>query len=148
VSFSPSGFYRNHEQPQPPFLPHYNGNLQYSTQGGLVQTHSVVQRRPTTTAGMHASHNINIAPPTRTIRAPKVMMEESRPFVRIAVSEPMLVASSSFLGVVSTPPHWTYQITTTLKDGGTWLVRRRFRHVPALEERLRQACPGSVLPPR
>jgi hypothetical protein len=106
---------------------------------------------------MHASHNINIAPPTRTIRAPKVMTEESRPFVRIAVSEPMLVASSSFLGVVSTPPHWTYQITTTLKEdddggrgggGGTWLVRRRFRHVPALEERLRQACPGSVLPPR
>ena len=109
-----------------------------------MQTHSVV-RRPTTTAGMHASSNIHMSPPTRTICAPKVT---ESPFVSITVQEPMLVASSSFLGVMSTPPHWTYQITTTLKEGGTWLVRRRFRHVPALEERLRQACPASILPPR
>ena len=71
------------------------------------------------------------------------------------VSEPLLIPGQALFG---NAPHWSYQIATTLHpppgqsnaapQGMTWLVRRRFRHVVALEDRLREECPGAVLPPR
>eukprot|EP00536_Pseudo-nitzschia_multiseries_P018650 jgi/Psemu1/328891/estExt_fgenesh1_pg.C_28390001 len=68
-------------------------------------------------------------------------------YVDIRVTEPMLIQTQSFL--LSSTPYWSYQITSQLAGNqGTWLVRRRFRHVVALEDRLRQACPGSIIPPR
>lgn len=54
-------------------------------------------------------------------------------------------------GLFGTPPHWTYSVTTLPKQGhpgSVIVVRRRFKHFVALEERLREACPGSILPPR
>jgi hypothetical protein len=57
----------------------------------------------------------------------------------------MLVASG---GLFLNSPYWSYQVETTLKERGSWLVRRRFKHVVALEQRLREECPGSILPPR
>jgi len=68
-------------------------------------------------------------------------------YLDIRVTEPMLIQTQSFL--ISSPPYWSYQITSQLsRNLGTWMVRRRFRHVVALEDRLRQACPGSIIPPR
>jgi hypothetical protein len=73
-------------------------------------------------------------------------------YIRVLISDPILVQSdSSFFGVRQ-PPHWNYQITTELTPanggGGIWIVRRRFRHVVSLEDRLREDCPGAILPPR
>lgn len=146
------GFYRNHNPP-PPVPPtvaavSYNGHLQYSTTGGSVQTHTF--RRPIATAGMHSasstsssSSNMMIRPPSRTITAPT---STDSPYSVIRVTEPMLVASG---GLFINSPYWSYQVETSLKDTrGHWLVRRRFKHVVALEDRLRQECPGSILPPR
>lgn len=68
-------------------------------------------------------------------------------YVDIKVTEPMLIQQQNFL--ISSPPYWSYQIASTLANNqGTWLVRRRFKHVVALEDRMRQACPGSILPAR
>jgi hypothetical protein len=68
-------------------------------------------------------------------------------YTNIQVTEPMLIQTPSFL--MSSPPYWSYQINSQLNNnGGIWLVRRRFRHVVALEDRLRQAHPGAILPPR
>eukprot|EP00538_Stauroneis_constricta_P000476 CAMPEP_0119554596 /NCGR_PEP_ID=MMETSP1352-20130426/7042_1 /TAXON_ID=265584 /ORGANISM="Stauroneis constricta, Strain CCMP1120" /LENGTH=901 /DNA_ID=CAMNT_0007601211 /DNA_START=249 /DNA_END=2954 /DNA_ORIENTATION=+ len=113
----------------------------------------------TTTAGMH---NPSQVPASQFPQGPSLGMggmpqprkivitqppDVNPKYTRIVVSEPMLIQDSSFL--ISRPPYWSYQITSTLaNNGGTWLVRRRFRHIVALEDRLRQDCPGSILPPR
>ena len=69
-------------------------------------------------------------------------------YTQIVVNEPMLIQSPNYF-LVSSPPYWSYQISSNLANNqGTWLVRRRFRHVVALEDRLREACPGAILPPR
>jgi hypothetical protein len=79
-------------------------------------------------------------------------------YSRVLVTEPLLLQSSSGgLFSIGQPPHWSYQITTELNNNvqqqnglgqGVWMVRRRFRHVVALEDRLRDDCPGAILPPR
>jgi hypothetical protein len=75
-------------------------------------------------------------------------------FASITVSDPLLISSSgvSLFGIRQ-PPHWSYQVLTSFQPSssgpvGCWVVRRRFRHVVALEERLRQECPGAIFPPR
>jgi len=68
-------------------------------------------------------------------------------YTEIKVTEPMLIQQQNFL--LSSSPYWSYQITSSLANNqGTWIVRRRFKHVVALEDRLRQTCQGSILPPR
>lgn len=70
---------------------------------------------------------------------------------KVTVNDPMLLqAPSGFLGMVSSPPHWSYQFTTKIRGqpASVWIVRRRFRHVVALEDRVRAECPGAILPPR
>eukprot|EP00980_Cylindrotheca_fusiformis_P016254 scaffold4829_cov129-Cylindrotheca_fusiformis.AAC.14 len=68
-------------------------------------------------------------------------------YTRIVVGEPMLIQTQNFL--ISSAPYWSYQVTSSLANNqGTWVVRRRFRHIVALEDRLRQSCPGAILPPR
>lgn len=101
---------------------------------------------PSTTAGMHNSaQNTNLG---RVRKITLVKPEDVAPlYTNIRVTEPMLIQTQSFL--ISSPPYWSYQITAPLAGNqGTWFVRRRFRHVVALEDRLRQTCPGSILPPR
>lgn len=70
---------------------------------------------------------------------------------KVTVNDPVLLqAPSGFLGMVSSPPHWSYQITAQIRGqpASVWIVRRRFRHVVALEDRVRAECPGAILPPR
>jgi len=97
-----------------------------------------------TTAGMH-----NVNPGAGQVR--KMVLtkpEDVTPlYTKIAVTEPMLIQTQNFL--LSSPPYWSYQVTSSLSNNqGTWLVRRRFRHIVALEDRLRQSCLGCILPPR
>lgn len=71
----------------------------------------------------------------------------------IMVDQPLLLSANSGLFGMGQSPHWSYQITSTVvgsngMPGQTWTVRRRFRHVVALEDRLRSECPGAILPPR
>ena len=145
------GFYRDHPPPlqqQQQQQPH-NNTYVYSQSGGSVQTH-VVSRLPVppippnVTAGMHNSttsqpYNVRLPPISRPPTVEPI-------YGKVAVSEPLLIQPYSFLNIQ--PPHWTYQVQTTLKEGGCWLVRRRFRHVVTLEEKMREECKGAILPPR
>jgi len=70
---------------------------------------------------------------------------------KVTINDPMLLqAPSKLFNMVSAPPHWSYQVTTEIRGQppSVWMVRRRFRHVVALEDRLRHECPGAILPPR
>jgi PX domain len=162
-----AGFYREHEQNAPPQQNQVPGMVAYSTGGGMPHSqnnyyYGTQQQhqgqpmpgsmrqpgftQPSTTAGMHnAAPNMNLG---RVRNITLVKPEDVAPlYSDIKVSEPMLIQNQSFL--ISSPPYWSYQITSVLAGNqGTWLVRRRFRHVVALEDRLRQFCPGSILPPR
>mmetsp|Transcript_13055 Transcript_13055/g.32950 ORF Transcript_13055/g.32950 Transcript_13055/m.32950 type:complete len:727 (-) Transcript_13055:102-2282(-) len=163
----PSGFYREHsastnQNNQAPGMlsPNLNGGTGSQNGGGYYYgtreqeiQHQPQQNQysgsfaqPSSTAGMHNStQKINLG---RIRKVALVKPQEVPPlYIDIRVTEPMLIQTQSFL--ISSPPYWSYQITSQLAGNqGTWLVRRRFRHVVALEDRLRQACPGSILPPR
>mmetsp|Transcript_5094 Transcript_5094/g.15037 ORF Transcript_5094/g.15037 Transcript_5094/m.15037 type:complete len:779 (+) Transcript_5094:1-2337(+) len=156
------GFYREHPPsvintgPPPPSntysgAPHGN-QYYYGTQQAQAQV-----PQPSITAGMHnAAPTMGMSPqrfqhhqPQQVRKMMLVKPEEVPPiYTNIEVSEPMLIQQQNFL--LSSPPYWSYQITSQLAppQQGTWLVRRRFRHVVALEDRLRQSCPGCILPPR
>lgn len=113
---------------------------------------------PRNNSNMHPQQNI------QPMYNPQAMMQPTRPMAvapgfynRILVTEPLLLQSSpGGLFGIGQPPHWSYQITTELNPNvqqqnghqGVWMVRRRFRHVVALEDRLRDDCPGAILPPR
>jgi hypothetical protein len=156
-----SGFYRQHGSPALPIYGNqpqnaYNGlsmpqhNYYYGTQQHPYQRKgehaTMMQSQPSATAGMHnAIHNTHLGK-VRKIHLVTPQVVEPL-YTDIHVNEPMLIQTQSFL--ISSPPYWSYQITSQLSGNqGTWLVRRRFRHVVALEDRLRLACPGSILPPR
>jgi hypothetical protein len=68
-------------------------------------------------------------------------------YTNIVVTEPMLIQQQTLLFRLT--PYWSYQLTTTLANGGgTWLVCLRFSHILKLEDKLQVACLGSILPPR
>lgn len=164
------GFYREHPpsviQTGPPLPPNaYGGtappHYYYGTQQPPQQQPNTsmptgtLTPQPIITAGMHnatqaySPHRL-MTPPTPKINKITLVKPPDVPplYAQIQVAEPMLIQHQSFL--ISSPPYWSYQISTQLAppQQGTWLVRRRFRHVVALEDRLRQTCPGSILPPR
>jgi hypothetical protein len=136
-------------EPQPQNNYYYGTQQQPQQQQQYQGVHvhsSVMQQQPSATAGMHNALQRNHLGLVRKITL--VKPQDVAPlYADIKVTEPMLIQTQNFL--ISSPPYWSYQITSTLVGNqGTWLVRRRFRHVVALEDRLRQACPGSILPPR
>ena len=158
-TFSPAGFYRPDPLPTSPQpVPNQPQTFMYSSTGGPVQTHTISPLTasvasvtsssrlppgpsPSYTVGMHNSANRYARPP------PVIQPPHFEPmYGQVTVSQPLLVQPPSLFNVV--PPHWNYQIQTALKEGGYWLVRRRFRHIVALEDRLRDECPGAILPPR
>lgn len=173
LNLNNSGFYREHGAPvgqntngiMTATLNEYgrptsqnNGNYFYGTRDQPVQNTSLMQQQhqqqpqfsnfvqPSSTVGMHNSNqNINSG---RIRKITLVKPPDVAPvYVDIRVTEPMLIQTQSFL--ISSSPYWSYQITSHLAENqGTWLVRRRFRHAVALEDRLRQACPGCIIPPR
>ncbi|KAL3938872.1 MAG: hypothetical protein SGBAC_006295 [Bacillariaceae sp.] len=121
-----------------------SNNYYYGTQQQPQQQLLAQSQLGSATAGMH-----NIMPGSGQVR--KMVLtkpEEVAPlYTKIAITEPMLIQTQNFL--LSSPPYWSYQVTSCLANNqGTWLVRRRFRHIVALEDRLRQSCLGCILPPR
>jgi hypothetical protein len=107
------------------------------------------------TAGMHGVGGSNRTSPQ--LRSSHSMPHRPAPqavqpglYSKVVVTEPLLLQSAPALFGLGQPPHWSYQVTTELASGqgGVWMVRRRFRHVVALEDRLRDDCPGAILPPR
>jgi len=127
-----------HPSQQQPQQQQQQQQQQQGYSGGFVQ--------PSTTAGMHnSSQKMNLG---RIRNITLVKPQDVAPlYVDIRITEPMLIQTQSFL--ISSPPYWSYQITSHLAGNqGTWLVRRRFRHIVALEDRLRQTCPGCIIPPR
>lgn len=95
------------------------------------------------TAGMHnATPNQGLPPQMRSYPVPAAPTQ----YGTVTVDQPILLAGkSNFL--VKSSPYWSYQIATQVPPH-VWVVRRRFRDVVALEDRLRQDCPGAILPPR
>mmetsp|Transcript_49129 Transcript_49129/g.54923 ORF Transcript_49129/g.54923 Transcript_49129/m.54923 type:complete len:703 (-) Transcript_49129:315-2423(-) len=164
-----SGFYREHSAPVGQNIdgsrtatpneyrtaPHNSGGYFYGTREQEIHHPSNQQQQqnysgsfahPSSTAGMHNSdQKMNLG---RIRKITLVKPQDVAPlYVDIRVTEPMLIQTQSFL--ISSSPYWSYQITSHLAGNqGTWLVRRRFRHVVALEDRLRQSCPGCIIPPR
>mmetsp|Transcript_29114 Transcript_29114/g.44721 ORF Transcript_29114/g.44721 Transcript_29114/m.44721 type:complete len:739 (+) Transcript_29114:130-2346(+) len=163
------GFYRSHPQDpqsvpapamqqQPP-----GGSYMYTNNGGSVQPQTAVAPSATTqgrysatnttnpgpsfTAGLHNGPNASSSLGQQLRQAPQEPAPVIPVYGEIKVSDPLLEQPTSLLGF-SSPPHWTYQVTTTLLEGGCWIVRRRFRHIVALEVRLRDDCSGAILPPR
>ncbi|CAJ1955311.1 unnamed protein product [Cylindrotheca closterium] len=131
-------------QGQPQGNNYYYGTQQQPQQQQQQQQQMAQSQLGITTAGMH-----NAMPGAGQVRK----MVLSKPddvtslYTKIVVSEPMLIQTQNFL--LSSPPYWSYQVTSSLSNNqGTWLVRRRFRHIVALEDRLRQSCLGCILPPR
>ena len=159
-----AGFYREHPQqsqipPQqvlvtPPRPANaYSGNYYYGTQHqhNQQQQQGVMPHTPgSISAGMHNTTNGMLPGSLGQVR--KFILTKPQEFqpiyTKIVVSEPMLIQTTSFLAMASAP-YWSYQITTQIaNNGGVWLVRRRFRHLVAMEDRLRQECLGAILPPR
>ncbi|KAL3917551.1 MAG: hypothetical protein SGILL_004660, partial [Bacillariaceae sp.] len=138
-----NGFYRDYNAQG---APSPNVNAQVASQNGYYYGTQNPGPAPSTTAGMHnAMPNMNLG----NVRKINLVKPEDVPplYTDIRVTEPMLIQTQSFL--ISSPPYWSYQLTSQLANNqGMWHVRRRFRHVVALEDRLRIACPGSILPPR
>jgi hypothetical protein len=158
-TFSPAGFYRPDPLPMTP----QSGQTQpstyvYSTTGGPVQTHTIAPTSHSMASAASSSRLPHTPTPSYTVGMHNSMGRQVRPlqivqpppfdpiYGHVTVSDPLLVQPPSLFNVV--PPHWTYQVQTALKEGGCWLVRRRFRHIVALEDRLRDECPGAILPPR
>ena len=159
------GFYREHPPsvvntgpPAPSNAYGGAGNqYYYGTQQPQQQQQQQQHFQPNMTVGMHNGAPAQMGagrmmqpPHPAQIRKITLVKPQEVPslYTDIQVTEPMLIQQQNFL--ISSPPYWSYQITTQLAppQQGTWLVRRRFRHVVALEDRLRQACPGSILPAR
>lgn len=91
-------------------------------------------------------------------------------FSSVMVSNPTFVKDSLFgFNLISQGSYWLYTVTSTPYHQDTIttttqnhchnngmaqeqqqkiVVLRRFRHFVALEDRLRRACPGAILPPR
>lgn len=131
VQSQPNVLYRDHGQPPPQANGYGNGPRFYqsSVQGSV-------------TAGMYGPGGTG--GPSMT----SAMIHEPPPqYSKVTIAEPLLLGSPTILGI-GQPPHWSYHVTTLLKNGTVWAVRRRFRHVVALEDRLREECPGAILPPR
>jgi hypothetical protein len=165
-------FYRPHHAPQqqvnlPSTPPHNNNNNNNNTSymgGGqqnkyyygtqqqpspvMAPPHTMNAHNPNANpmAGMHNSQryaNLGHVSKITLVKPADVPVL----YTHIVVTEPMLIQQQTFL--IRSTPYWSYQLTTTLANGaGTWLVRRRFSHVLKLEDKLRVACLGSILPPR
>ncbi|CAB9513464.1 Sorting nexin [Seminavis robusta] len=141
------------QQPQAPMQQQNNASpnryYQPSTQGsvmaGMHNTAPMPQQQPY--GGMQPQQRVMPAQSVPITRPPDVPTY----YGKVVCNDPVLLqAPSKLLGMVSSPPHWSYQFTTQIKGQppSVWMVRRRFRHVVALEDRLRVECPGAILPPR
>lgn len=163
-------FYRNHALPPQPdtsadsslyqqsYSPGSNYRaIQAQQQQQLTNRYYQPTQAPSTLAGMH-----NPSSQVRSLgQAPRLVIVKPPPittvYEKVLVTEPILVATQKgLLGSLTgqSTPHWSYQITTHFKpmennqQAPYWVVRRRFRHVVALEDRLHEEIPGSILPPR
>ena len=92
---------------------------------------------------------------TNTFLVPDYVNSFVPRFAQVQVYDPRHVSSdfgvagllSSLAG--SSPKFWVYTVSSTQPSNNKTLhVQRRFRHFDALQDRLREACPGAILPSR
>jgi ribosomal protein L9 len=150
------GFYRDREPP----VSALQAQQTYSSPG-LGQP-GIQQQSPQYQPQQSGSYNTGFQNQSPSMLMPPQLLHPTQPpppiqqpmYGRVTISDPVMVQSQSVFGIRQ-PPHWSYQIATQIlpqpphsPSGCVWLVRRRFRHVVALEDRLREDCPGAILPPR
>ncbi|GKY90719.1 hypothetical protein MPSEU_000045300 [Mayamaea pseudoterrestris] len=106
------------------------------------------QVTPKLQAGMH-NHNPHLGlPVSLPMLTPPTPLTNGL-YQEVVVTHPLLIQGTASLFGFKQAPHWSYQLSTKLDNAAhVWLVRRRFRHFCALEDRLRQECPGAILPAR
>jgi len=155
-------FYRSDPSTQQMGFPGQQASMmqQHQHQSGDANRYYQPAQNVQAMAGMHnvgQSKSLGQAPILKVVKP-----EEVNTFYdKVVVSEPLLVAQpKGLLGSLTgqSTPHWSYQITTYFKPPPNqqnqqqhaqyWVVRRRFRHVVALEDRLHDEIPGAILPPR
>lgn len=149
----PSPFYRNHE-------PFTNTNASHIHTN---QTYSQPQKSSMPQMPIHS----NTLPNQMTNHTPQQHLQQNHPikdnytytsnndqdqnqtvsYESIQVGNPRFFSSSSLFSKTS-GGYWIYQITTTFSDRSVVYVHRRFSHFVSLEDRLKEACPGSILPLR
>lgn len=92
----------------------------------------------------------NPFPATTTTIAQSSEKSNKSPYQQISVSKSRFIPSSNLFTSSTVGGYWLYKFTAVYTDR-SWSptqVERRFSHIVALERRLRESCPGSILPPR
>lgn len=144
--------------PKPKALP----NKLWSPAGGSRNYSANLPSLPNPHAGLHipssaARSTINHVAALQVgeiISLPEEEEEEvPQPFFSsVTVTNPTLVVKDSLFGFNLLPQasYWLYTVTSIESSSNhkQSVVLRRFRHFVALEDRLRQSCPGAILPPR
>lgn len=133
-----NSFYRSH--PDPIIDANHgtlNGNIN-SLQPDTMYYHNNMNTKKSTP---HVPPQPNFAPPP----PPDKIASQYR---SVRVLNPRFVTSYGLFDSKSTGGYWVYGLTTIYVDNSESYVDRRFSHFVALESRLREACPGSILPAR
>lgn len=117
---------------------------------------SPTSSRPTAAANHDAfiddeNGEADFVPVLPTPDAPVISREPSPEFYQITVSDPRKheEAATGAVGVIpGTGSYFSYLVTTRIADGGKFCVRRRFRDVVALADRLAATHRGLFVPAR
>jgi hypothetical protein len=102
-------------------------------------------------AFVHEDGESDFVPVLPTPDAPAIPREPSPEFYHITVSDPRKheEAATGAAGVIpGSGTYFSYLVTTRIADGGRFCVRRRFRDVVALADRLRATHRGLFVPAR
>jgi hypothetical protein len=162
MSYAPTGeesFYRTHN----------NNNNNRESAGVAQNTNTIGYRNhdhhpyghasPPSSAPRQPSSqptaSSSTATPPSSFQVPNPAANFTPTFSSVVVTDPKYVSEgggsllSSLTG--SSTKYWSYTVTSTqssLPPYKTFTVQRRFRHFDTLQDRLRQACPGAILPSR
>ena len=139
--------------------PKAQSNKLWSPAGGTKRYIANLPSVPNPHAGLHipssaATSTINHAAALQVGEIISLPEDEvPQPFFSsVTVTNPALVVKDSLFGLNLLPQasYWLYTVTSIESSSNhtQFVVLRRFRHFVALEDRLRQSCPGAILPPR
>jgi len=141
-----------------------------SVASSITNSHYTTSHNTATIMMNDPNHNVATAtassfviPPKLPTKLPPVKLPPLAPpkFKSVHVSNPILIHSGG--GFFSSHnSYWSFEVTSTLNPEynagrippaflngqASVSVRRRFRHFVSLEEKLREACRGCILPPR
>jgi len=129
--------------------------MNYPTTGAMMMSSA-----PPPGDSIYIAQASNTTSPTQQNPSPSPKKQihpsfENATFSHVSVTDPRLVSSAigggGFLSSLTGQPnkYWVYTVSATqLSNKTTIQTQRRFRHFDALQDRVREACPGAILPSR